>query len=89
MTPAKQVGGDFVDVVGPSDGMLFFTIGDVSGKGVAAALFMAASQSAIKSAFLGRADIATIAAEVAAIAEDTNRRHDLPRPAAPLSFTES
>ena len=89
MTPAKQVGGDFVDVVGPSDGMLFFTIGDVSGKGVAAALFMAASQSAVKSAFLGRADIATIAAEVAAIAEDTNRRHDLPRPAAPLSFTES
>ena len=74
MTPAKQVGGDFVDVVGPSDGMLFFTIGDVSGKGVAAALFMAASQSAVKSAFLGRADIATIAAEVAAIAEDTNRR---------------
>ncbi len=74
MTPAKQVGGDFVDVVGPSDGMLFFVIGDVSGKGVAAALFMAASQSAVKSAFLGRADSATSAAEVAAIAEDTNRR---------------
>ena len=74
MTPAKQVGGDFVDVVGPSDGMLFFVIGDVSGKGVAAALFMAASQSAVKSAFLGHADSATSAAEVAAIAEDTNRR---------------
>jgi sigma-B regulation protein RsbU (phosphoserine phosphatase) len=67
MTPAKHVGGDFVDVVGPSDGTLFFVIGDVSGKGVAAALFMAASQSAVKSAFLGRADIG-------AIAEDTNRR---------------
>ena len=65
---------DFVDVVGPSDGTLFFVIGDVSGKGVAAALFMAASQSAVKSAFLGRAEITTIAAEVAAIAEDTNRR---------------
>ena len=74
MTPAKHVGGDFVDVVGPSDGTLFFVIGDVSGKGVAAALFMAASQSAVKSAFLGRAEIGTIAAEVAAIAEDTNRR---------------
>ena len=74
MTPAKHVGGDFFDVVGPSDGTLFFVIGDVSGKGVAAALFMAASQSAVKSAFLGRAEIATIAAEVAAIAEDTNRR---------------
>ena len=67
MTPAQRVGGDFVDVVGPSDGTLFFVIGDVSGKGVAAALFMAASQSAVKSAFLGRAEIATIA-------EDTNRR---------------
>ena len=74
MTPAKQVGGDFVDVVGPSDGMLFFTIGDVSGKGVAAALFMAASQSAVKSAFIGRADIGTTNAKVAAIAKDTNRR---------------
>ena len=64
MTPAKHVGDNFVDVVGPSDGTLFFVIGDVSGKGVAAALFMAASQSAVKSAFLGRAEIA----------EDTNRR---------------
>ena len=64
MPPAKHVGGDFVDVVGPSDGTLFFVIGDVSGKGVAAALFMAAFQSAVKSAFLGRAEIA----------EDTNRR---------------
>ena len=74
MTPAKQVGGDFVDVVGPSDRMLFLTIGDVSGKGVAAALFMAASQSAVKSAFIGRADIGTTNAKVAAIAKDTNRR---------------
>ena len=74
MTPAKQVGGDFVDVVGPSDRMLFLTIGDVSGKGVAAALFMAAAQSAVKSAFIGRADIGTTNAKVAAIAKDTNRR---------------
>ena len=74
MTAAKQVGGDFVDVVGPSDGTLFFVVGDVSGKGVAAALFMAASQAAAKSAFLGRADIAAIAAQVGAIARDTNRR---------------
>ena len=44
MTPAQRVGGDFVDILGPSGNLLFFVIGDVSGKGVAAALFMAASQ---------------------------------------------
>ena len=38
MTPAQQVGGDFVDVLEPSGGKLFFTVCDVSGKGVAAAL---------------------------------------------------
>ena len=50
MTPAQQVGGDFVDVLEPSGGKLFFTVCDVSGKGVAAALFMAASQGAINAA---------------------------------------
>ena len=41
MTPAQQVGGDFVDMLEPSAGTLFLTVCDVSGKGVAAALFMA------------------------------------------------
>ena len=44
MTPAQQVGGDFVDVFESSEGQLFFSVCDVSGKGVAAALFMAVSQ---------------------------------------------
>ncbi len=48
MTPAQRVGGDFVDFMQPSNGKIFISIGDVSGKGVAAALFMAASQAAIK-----------------------------------------
>ena len=40
MVPARDVGGDFYDafMVGPDH--LFFVIGDVSGKGVSAALFM-------------------------------------------------
>lgn len=40
MHPAKEVGGDFYDFVLVDDTHLFFVIGDVSGKGVPAALFM-------------------------------------------------
>lgn len=67
MTPAQQVGGDFVDIAEPSDGMLFLAVGDVSGKGVAAALFMAASQAAVKSASAEHA-------EIDAVAEQANSR---------------
>jgi len=39
--PAREVGGDFFDVKPLPDGRLFVSIGDVSGKGVPAALLMA------------------------------------------------
>ncbi len=39
MTPAKEVGGDLYDYL-LSDDKLYFCLGDVSGKGVPAALFM-------------------------------------------------
>jgi len=41
LEPAKEVGGDFYDFFFIDDDRLFFTIGDVSGKGVPASLFMA------------------------------------------------
>jgi phosphoserine phosphatase RsbU/P len=41
MEPAHEVGGDLYDFFFTSDGRLAFLIGDVSGKGVAAAMFMA------------------------------------------------
>ena len=44
MTPAKAVGGDLYDIFIIND-HLYFCIGDVSGKGVPAALFMAVSMS--------------------------------------------
>lgn len=69
MTPAQQVGGDFVDVLEPSGGRLFFTVCDVSGKGVAAALFMAASQGAINAAASQSQN-----GDVGAIATEANRR---------------
>lgn len=40
MTPAKMVGGDLYDFL-LADEQLYFCVGDVSGKGVSAALFMA------------------------------------------------
>ncbi len=40
MTPAKEVGGDFYNFFLIDDNRLAFVIGDVSGKGIPAALFM-------------------------------------------------
>jgi sigma-B regulation protein RsbU (phosphoserine phosphatase) len=43
--PAREVGGDFYDFFLTDDGRLCFAIGDVSGKGVPASLFMAVTQA--------------------------------------------
>ena len=47
LTPAKDVGGDLFDFHF-RDGKLFFCIGDVSGKGVPASLFMAVTRSVFR-----------------------------------------
>jgi len=59
MEPALQVGGDFVDFFEDGDSLIC-VVGDVSGKGVASALFMAASQAAIRFAANESSDVATI-----------------------------
>ncbi|MCY4170057.1 MAG: SpoIIE family protein phosphatase [Bacteroidetes bacterium] len=59
MEPALQVGGDFVDFF-EFDNSLICVVGDVSGKGVASALFMAASQAAIRFAANESKDVAEI-----------------------------
>jgi sigma-B regulation protein RsbU (phosphoserine phosphatase) len=46
--PAKEVGGDLYDFFLLDDDHLCFTIGDVSGKGVPASLFMAVTKTLIK-----------------------------------------
>jgi serine phosphatase RsbU (regulator of sigma subunit) len=52
MTPAKEVGGDFFDFFLIDAERMGFVIGDVSGKGVPAALFMAVSRTLLKATAL-------------------------------------
>lgn len=47
LVPAKEVGGDLYDFV-RSDKYLYFTIGDVSGKGVPASLMMAITRAGLR-----------------------------------------
>lgn len=47
--PALQVGGDFFDVINLPNHPFIFTIGDVSGKGVSAALLMSMTRTALHS----------------------------------------
>ena len=47
--PAQEVGGDFYDMFMIDNDHLCFCVGDVSGKGVPAALFMAVTKTLIKS----------------------------------------
>jgi sigma-B regulation protein RsbU (phosphoserine phosphatase) len=48
MEPAREVGGDLYDFLLLDEHRLFFAIGDVSGKGIPAALFMAMCKSLLK-----------------------------------------
>jgi sigma-B regulation protein RsbU (phosphoserine phosphatase) len=47
--PAKEVGGDYFDFLAIEDKKLAFCLGDVSGKGLPAALLMANLQAAVRS----------------------------------------
>jgi len=51
--PARSVGGDYYDFIRLDKGGLFFTLGDVSGKGIAAAVLMAGIQASIRTTVLG------------------------------------
>lgn len=50
MTPAQDVGGDLYDYDVLDDGNVYFCLGDVSGKGIPASLFMAIGKTLIRSA---------------------------------------
>jgi serine phosphatase RsbU (regulator of sigma subunit)/anti-sigma regulatory factor (Ser/Thr protein kinase) len=48
--PAREVGGDFYDVIPLPDGRFAFVVGDVTDKGVPAALVMSATRSVLRAA---------------------------------------
>ena len=56
LQPARTVGGDLYDAFAMDDGRLCFLVGDVTGKGVPASLFMALSK-ALSRSMLMRAEI--------------------------------
>lgn len=61
LEPAKQVGGDLYDFFMLDKDRVFFMVGDVSGKGLPASLFMVVAKALSKSiALRGEADMAAI-----------------------------
>ncbi|HJU24612.1 MAG TPA: SpoIIE family protein phosphatase, partial [Casimicrobiaceae bacterium] len=56
MEPARDVGGDLYDFFRLDDDRSFFMIGDVSGKGLSASMFMAVSKALCKSTMLRARD---------------------------------
>jgi len=61
LEPARTIGGDFFDYAMIGADQLFFVVGDVSGKGLPASLFMALSKTLLKSsAMRGRGDVGAV-----------------------------
>ncbi len=59
--PARQVGGDFFNYFVLPDGRLALLVGDVSGKGVSAALLMANIQATLRARLPHETDLAALA----------------------------
>ena len=74
LRPARSVGGDFYDALMVAPDKLLFVIGDVTGKGVPAALYMALSKALTKS-ILSR-DSARLAEAVGQLNRDLLREAD-------------
>src|SRR5688572_191130 len=62
--PAREVGGDFFNYFALPDGRLALLVGDVSGKGVSAALLMANVQATLRARLPHAPDLAQLAAQL-------------------------
>ena len=72
MEPAKDVGGDFFDVITLERGRVGLAVADVSGKGVSAALFMMQARTLLKGAAIGHPRPGAVLAEINALLEEDN-----------------
>lgn len=73
MVAAREVGGDFYDFFMADDSHLALVIGDVSGKGVPASLFMVITKTLIKDHVRIQKDVASVFNDVNAILCESNR----------------
>ena len=64
MEPARNVGGDFYDVIRLDDGRIGLAVVDVSDKGVPAALMMMSSRTLLKGAAIGNLEPGKVLQEV-------------------------
>ena len=64
MEPAREVGGDFYDVINLGEGRFGVAIADVSDKGVPAALFMMSSRTLLKGSAIGNYEPGEVLREV-------------------------
>lgn len=71
--PARAVGGDFYDWQRPSEGVLTMTVGDVMGKGMAAALLMASVRAVLRAAAQDLTPAAAVQAAAGTLAGDLSR----------------
>ena len=72
MTPARNVGGDFYDIVRLADGRIGVAIADVSDKGVPAALYMMSSRTLLKGAAIGCESPSQVLHEVNSLLQDNS-----------------
>ena len=72
MAPARNVGGDFFDIVRLANGGVGLAIADVSDKGVPASLFMMSSRTLLKGAAIGHSDPGDVLREVNALLYEDN-----------------
>jgi sigma-B regulation protein RsbU (phosphoserine phosphatase) len=72
--PAREVGGDFFNYFALPDGRLALLVGDVSGKGVSAALLMANVQATLRARLPREPDLARLATELDREIDETTPR---------------
>ena len=72
MNPARNVGGDFYDLIPMDNGRVGLCVADVSDKGVPAALFMMSSRTLLKGSAIGMGDPGGVLSEVNTLLTENN-----------------